>query len=353
MPGYDPRICWVPERNFCMNIIRDAILTGYTSFNVEAGCQLLLVAESVDDVVDICTRYPNFMVLGKGTNILPVGKISRPILRIAFDGIEVVSESDACIAIRVAAGTVWHSFVTHAMESCWYGLEALALIPGTVGAAPVQNIGAYGSEQEQFVEQVEVLDRQTGRLEVFSKHDCKFAYRSSIFNAECRERYVVLYIIYNLSKNPFINPLYPDVQQWLDTAGITKPSPRDVYNAVVNIRMQKLPDPNVIGNAGSFFKNPVLSEQAAEDLLRRFPDLPTWRQPNGTVKIAAAYLIDRCGWKGYRIGDAGVHDRQPLVLVNYGTATGTEILQLADQIAGSVESTFGVTLEREVTVWEP
>jgi UDP-N-acetylmuramate dehydrogenase len=227
----------------------------------------------------------------------------------------------------------------------------MALIPGTIGAAPMQNIGAYGVEQASCFVSCDALDVVTGEISTYTNEVCAFGYRESVFKHALRDRAVILSVTYRLQRKPKIVTSYRDVAEELQRNNILEPTVHDVYTTVVAIRRRKLPDPVEIGNAGSFFKNPVVSRAVYDAVAAQYPDVPHYAQQDGTVKLPAAWLIDTCGWKGYRSGDAGVHARQALVLVNYGTATGAEILDIATRIQSDVRERFGIALEREVNVW--
>ena len=231
------------------------------------------------------------------------------------------------------------------------GVENLSLIPGTVGAGPIQNIGAYGVELKDTLQEVEALNIHTGELKVFSNSDCKFGYRDSIFKGEQKGNYVIVAVTFKLNKNPKkINASYGTISKELEIMGVMNPGIADVSKAVINIRSSKLPDPDKIGNAGSFFKNPVISNSVFEEIKQQFPDIVSFHAHEGHTKLAAGWLIEQCGWKGKRIGDAGVHKDQALVLVNYGDATGKEIYDLSTKVIEAVKTKFGVTLEREVNL---
>ncbi|MBC8125302.1 MAG: UDP-N-acetylmuramate dehydrogenase, partial [Candidatus Kapabacteria bacterium] len=248
-------------------------------------------------------------------------------------------------------GENWHSMVQWTVQSGWGGLENLALIPGTVGAAPTQNIGAYGTEQSACFVELQALDVNTGAERTFTKDECEFGYRESVFKRELRDRMIITSVTYQLATTPIVNVSYRDVTDELHAQSVTEPHVADVFEAVVAIRQRKLPDPRVIGNAGSFFKNPVVDAVTYNRLVAVYPTIPSYPQNDGTYKLAAAWLIDQCGWKGYRSGDAGVHDRQALVLVNHGNAIGSQILELSMRIQHQVQDRFGVDLEREINVW--
>lgn len=265
-------------------------------------------------------------------------------------GIEVVEETDEEIILRVGAGEVWHDFVMYCVANNYAGLENLSLIPGTVGASPMQNIGAYGVEVKDVILNVETMHLKDLTIKNFSNETCEFDYRSSVFKTSQKGKYFITAVIFKLSKKPKINSSYGAIEDELKKMGVVHPSIQDVSKAVINIRQSKLPDPKEIGNSGSFFKNPVVDLEKKEELLHRYPSIPYYPQKDGTFKIAAGWLIEACGWKGKRIDDFGVHSKQALVLVNYGGASGTQIYNLSEDIIASVRNTFGIELEREVNI---
>ena len=289
-------------------------------------------------------------ILGGGSNIVPTSDVSGLVIAMSIRERSVCVDGDV-VHVRLGAGEVWHDVVEWTVQQGWGGMENMALIPGTVGAAPMQNIGAYGVEQASIFEECEAFDRTTGKRVRFSAQDCAFGYRESVFKHEHRDRMIITSVTYRLRTQPTVNTSYRDVSEELAAKAVSEPTPLDVMNAVVAVRRRKLPDPAVIGNTGSFFKNPVVASDVAERVRSTNPEAPMYPQPDGSVKLAAAWLIDTCGWKGARHGDAGVHDRQALVLVNHGTASGGEILALASAIQQSVQERFGIALEREVNVW--
>jgi len=329
-----------------VNIREHVDLAPYTTFGVSANCERLITVTSVEELQGALREHPAARILGGGSNVLVTRDIDVPVIRIAITGID---QQDG--AVRVGAGEQWHGFVQWCVEHDLGGLENLALIPGTVGAAPMQNIGAYGVEQERCFVALEAVDRLTGNLMTFTKDDCLFGYRTSIFKTAMRDRAVITSVVYRLSHPPHhLVTSYKDVAEELSHhhAPLTI---RDVFDAVVAIRTRKLPDPREIGNGGSFFKNPVLSAEDYASLIAQHGEVPHYPQDDGSVKVPAAWLIDQCGWKGKRVGHAGVHDRQALVLVNHGGATGSEVLTLALQIKDSVHARFGIELEAEVNLW--
>ncbi|MFN9150086.1 MAG: UDP-N-acetylmuramate dehydrogenase [Bacteroidota bacterium] len=289
-------------------------------------------------------------ILGGGSNIVPTSDVDGLVISMRIRERSTCVDGDI-VHVRLGAGEVWHDVVEWTVNQGWGGMENMALIPGTVGAAPMQNIGAYGVEQASIFEECEALDRETGKIVRFLPQDCAFGYRESVFKHEHRDRMIITSVTYRLSTKPTVNTTYRDVSEELALMSVTEPTIMDVMNAVVSVRRRKLPDPAVIGNTGSFFKNPIVDAAVAERLRSEYPEAPSYPQSDGRVKLAAAWLIDQCGWKGARRGDAGVHDRQALVLVNHGAASGDEILSLASAIQSSVLERFGISLEREVNVW--
>jgi UDP-N-acetylmuramate dehydrogenase len=290
------------------------------------------------------------LVLGGGSNLLLTGDFPGLAMRVESRGIELVAADASAHVVRVAAGESWHGFVMHALSSGWAGLENLALIPGTVGAAPVQNIGAYGVELDSLFESLSALDVRTGAVVSMARADCGFAYRDSIFKRGARDRYVILDVTFRLPRRGKPETGYADVRKWLDARGIAAPAAKDVADAVIAIRSEKLPDPTVLGNAGSFFKNPLVSAAQFARLAQGFPGIVGYPQPDGAVKLAAGWLIDRAGWKGRHIGGAAVYERQALVLVNRGGATPADVIALARGIQADVRARYGIELENE-PVW--
>jgi UDP-N-acetylmuramate dehydrogenase len=266
-------------------------------------------------------------------------------------GIEVFLENEDDIVIRVGGGVVWHSLVIWTVEHGLGGLENLSLIPGTVGASPIQNIGAYGVELKDVFHSLEAIDLKTGEHRVFHKKECEFGYRDSIFKRELMGKYCITHVYFQLHKEPVLHTGYGDIQRILAEMEVGNPTIQDVSNAVIYIRQSKLPDPAIIGNAGSFFKNPELEQADFQQFIEKFPTAPNYPQTDGRVKVPAGWLIEQAGWKGYRVGDAGCHSKQALVLVNYGTANGAEILDLAKKIQDSVLEKFGVNISPEVNIW--
>lgn len=276
--------------------------------------------------------------------------IAGLVTHIEIGGIEIVEETETHLDVMVGAGVNWHEFVMHCVGKGWAGIENLSLIPGNVGASPMQNIGAYGVEVKDLITSVSAVERSSGEVKTFEANDCEFGYRTSIFKTSARNQYVITNVGYRLSKTPKINTSYGAIEQELEQMGVKDPGISEVSQAVINIRSSKLPDPKKLGNAGSFFKNPIVSAEKCKALQEVYPDVPNYAQPDGTYKIAAGWLIEQCGWKGKRVGNTGAHATQSLVLVNYGNATGQEIYSLSEEILQSVNTRFGITLEREVNI---
>ncbi len=288
-------------------------------------------------------------IIGGGSNLLLTRDIDEPVLHIAPRGIRVIEEDAESALVEAMAGETWHSFVLWTLDRGLFGLENLSLIPGYVGAAPVQNIGAYGVEVKETCERVVAVDLQTGELKTFSREACAFGYRDSVFKHLERDRFAITRVCFRLSKQFTARASYGDIQSELAAMHVSTPTAQDISNAVIVIRTRKLPDPAVIGNAGSFFKNPVISLADADVLSAAHPTMPRYPAPNG-VKIAAGWLIEQAGWKGRRIGAAGVHEKHALVLVNHGGATGAQLWQLAQAIQNDVLAKFGIALEAEPRV---
>ncbi len=292
-------------------------------------------------------------VLGGGSNILFLDHPSQPILKVSIKGKEIIDERSDFVKINIGAGENWHQVVTWAVENDFGGIENLALIPGTVGAAPIQNIGAYGVELEQVFESLELFDMRDGTFKTFDHRACKFGYRDSIFKQELKGQVVVTDVTLKLTlKKHYIEDSYSSLQSYLSEKGIENPSIKDIYKAVIDIRTSKLPDPKLIGNAGSFFKNPVVSSKQFELLHDRYQEMPFYRLNDEEVKIPAGWLIEKTGWKGKRVGDVGTYENQALVIVNHGKATGSEILNFSKKIQQAVLSEFGIELVPEVNIVE-
>ncbi|NWD87783.1 UDP-N-acetylmuramate dehydrogenase [Pseudomonas sp. K5002] len=325
-------------------------LKPFNSFGIDVRARLFAEAHNDADVREAlaCAAKQQLplLVIGGGSNLLLTQDIDALVLRMASQGIRVLHDDGVQVVVEAEAGEAWHPFVLWTLAQGFSGLENLSLIPGTVGAAPMQNIGAYGVEIKDVFSGLTALDRQTGELRDFSLAECNFAYRDSLFKHEVG-RWLILRVRFALSRAVHLKLEYGPVRQRLTEQGIAQATPSDVSRAICSIRSEKLPDPAVLGNAGSFFKNPLVSQALAAELQRQYPDLVAYPQADGQMKLAAGWLIDKAGWKGFRDGDAGVHRLQALVLVNYGAASGQDIAGLALRIQQDIEKRFKVVLEIE------
>lgn len=333
-----------------MELINNAPLKAFTTFGVEATCDHLYRVEDFEEIKLAVQYLEKPLILGGGSNILPIGDIHRNVLRIEIKGIDILEDGPEPL-VAVAAGEVWHDFVIWALRNDLGGVENLSLIPGTMGAAPMQNIGAYGVELESVFHSLQAVEIGTGKVASFFKEECKFGYRESIFKKAARDKYVITGVNLKLTRDHKLNTSYGAIQDILNEEGIHHPTIHDISNTVIGIRRSKLPDPAVIGNAGSFFKNPVIPADQFEKLKASHPEVPGYPAEAGFVKVPAGWLIEHCGWKGKQIGKAGCYEKQALVLVNLGGASGQEVWALALEIISSVEEKFQVVLSPEVNLW--
>lgn len=336
-----------------MNIQEHVSLRPYNTFGIDVKARYFAEVTSIEELRWVLQQnsYPDKLILGGGSNMLLTGDLDLLVILISLKGKEVVSSDKTHNEIRVMAGENWHELVLWTLEHNLGGLENLSLIPGSVGSAPIQNIGAYGVELKDHFVCCELMDMATQTLHTFSLEDCKFGYRDSYFKQEGKGKYVITSVTFRLtSKNHDLRTGYGTIAAELEKAKVLHPTIQDISSAVIRIRQQKLPDPAILGNSGSFFKNPVVSKKTFEKLQQSHPDIPFYKVGEDEIKIPAAWLIDSCGFKGLRQGDAGVHEHQALVLVNYGNATGAEILSLAQQIQEKVKNTFGIAIVPEVNV---
>jgi UDP-N-acetylmuramate dehydrogenase len=333
-------------------IFKNISLKSYNTFGLNYTAEFLISVKSESELVQILkdkgyVKKP-IMILGGGSNLLFTGNFHGTIIRPEIGGMHIDEENSDSVLVSSGAGVNWDSLVEWTVDHGFWGLENLSLIPGTVGASPVQNIGAYGVEVKDLISKVKTICISDGSTRIFSNNECEFGYRSSIFKNKLKGKYLITNVYFNLTNNPSIKPDYGSLN--LETEKTGEVTLKNIRQAVINIRKSKLPDPEIIGNAGSFFKNPVVCNSIAGSLKKEYPGLPVYEDPSGGIKLAAGWLIDQCGWKGKRIGDAGVHDKQALVLVNYGKATGKEIFDLSEKIKKSVSEKFSIELEREVEV---
>ncbi|NIJ55968.1 UDP-N-acetylmuramate dehydrogenase [Dyadobacter arcticus] len=335
-----------------MQIQTNFSLRDYNTFGLEAIAQYFVEVQSAEELTKILLdpewRNTGKFILGGGSNVLFTRDIQALVIHPNIKGIFTVKEDDSFVWLKVGGGEVWHELVIYCVDHHYGGVENLSLIPGTVGAAPMQNIGAYGVEIKDVLESVEAVRISNGEKRIFSKEECHFGYRESIFKNEIKDQYVITGATFILNKNPVLNVAYGDVQKTLLEMNVSKPSIRDVSEAIVKIRKSKLPDPALIGNAGSFFKNPEILVGQYNMLKQTFPEMPGYPAPNDKIKVPAGWLIEQAGWKGYRDGAIGVHEKQALVLVNYGGATGYEIKKLSEKVQNSIEAKFGIRLGLEV-----
>jgi len=334
-----------------LELLNNASLKPFVTFGVEASCDHLYRVQDLEELKLAAQFLENPLVLGGGSNVLPIGEIHRNVLRMELKGMDILKEEGPDVLVQVAAGEIWHEVVMWAVEHDFGGIENLSLIPGTIGASPIQNIGAYGVELVSVFESLEAVEIGTGLVRVFLKKECKFGYRDSVFKSEVKGKYIITSVTLRLKREYEVNTTYGSIKEVLLHKGIEHPTIRDVSNAVIEIRQSKLPDPKVIGNAGSFFKNPIIPTSQFITIRELFPDLPGFPDPSGHTKVPAGWLIEKADWKGKRFGDAGSYEKQSLVLVNYGNASGVEIWDLAEKIIVSVEDLFGIKLSPEVNLW--
>lgn len=337
-----------------MNISENYSLKKLNTFQVNAQAKYFSAIHSVADLrelqqSDVYTRERK-LILGGGSNILFTKDFDGLIIKNNLNGINIAKENSEHVWLKIGSGENWHSLVMTCLENKWYGLENLSLIPGTVGAAPVQNIGAYGVELKEFFEQLTAIDLDDGSERTFEKADCDFGYRKSVFKTRYKGRFFIAEVVLKLRKQPSTNISYGAIKNYFDENAIADITPEAVSKAVVAIRQSKLPDPEETGNGGSFFKNPIVHKADFEALQRSFPDIPHFPEDKNAVKVPAAWLIEKCGWKGKKHGNAGVHHRQALVLINRGNAAGKEIAALSEEIQKTVSEKFHIKLEPEVNI---
>ena len=341
-----------------MNFQENFSLKKYNTFGIEAMAKYFATFKNVAELGE-CVEFvkssalsskPAVLILGGGSNILFTKNYDGVVLKNEIAGIQQVDEDEDFVYIKAGAGESWHQLVLYCVKQNLGGVENLSLIPGSVGASPMQNIGAYGVETKDVFHSLEAYHLQEQKIVNFGIADCEFGYRESVFKGKYKNEFVITNVTFRLNKNPLVNTSYGAITQELDRMGVSTPTIQNVSQAIINIRQGKLPDPARIGNAGSFFKNPEIANAAFLKLQEKFPAIIGYDLRNGKTKLAAGWLIEKCGWKGYREGDAGCNDKQSLVLVNFGKATGDEIFALSDKIIRSVKERFGVELVREVNV---
>jgi len=327
-------------------------LRPFNTFGIEVFAKRFATFSSVDELKALLEQRQEdeLLFLGGGSNVLFTKNFDGFVLRNEIKGIHVIKEDEESAVLKVGAGEVWHDFVLHCVENNFGGVENLSLIPGSVGASPMQNIGAYGVEIKDVFVSLEALHIESGEIHSFDKEACEFGYRESVFKRRLKNQYVITSVTYKLTKQHSINSSYGAIESELEKMGVTHPTIKDISNAVIAIRSSKLPNPAEIGNAGSFFKNPIVTKETLDNIQANYENVPNYPAPNGKVKLAAGWLIDQAGWKGKTFGNFGVHKMQALVLVNYSDAKGSEIYNLSSEIITDIHARYGVKLEREVNI---
>lgn len=329
-------------------------LKPYNTFGIEVWCSYFTEINSEVDFLELIKNdiYKNNrkLIIGGGSNILFTKNFEGIVIKNNLKGISIVSETTENVIVSAMAGEIWHDFVIWCIDKHYSGLENLSLIPGCVGASPMQNIGAYGVEIKDVFYNLEALDIETGIRRIFNLEECKFGYRESIFKHELNNKFLITSVSFKLKKKLELNTSYGAINDELLKMGVVTPNIKDVSNAVINIRQSKLPDPKITGNAGSFFKNPEVSEENYLQLKQKYPNLVAYPLANGKYKLAAGWLIEQCGLKGFELNGAAVHDKQALVLINKNNCNGNSIYELSTYVLQKVFNTFGVTLEREVNI---
>lgn len=337
-----------------MQVQQNISLKKFNSFGIDVSAAHFACFRNQEELASLLTETGNrksLLVLGGGSNILFTRNVDGWVLKNEIKGISRIAEDETYYYIKAGAGENWHGFVLHCIENGYAGVENLALIPGSVGASPMQNIGAYGVEIKDVFHSLEAFHIADKKLHQFSNADCGFGYRESVFKRAFKNQFIITSVTYRLRKNPVYNVSYGAITQELEAMQVKELSIQDIAKAVMNIRRSKLPDPAQIGNAGSFFKNPEIDLVHFEKLKLEFPGIVGYPVNNNRIKLAAGWLIEQCGWKGYRKGDAGCHSKQALVLVNFGNADGAAIYELSEAILQSVKNKFAVDLEREVNIY--
>lgn len=337
-----------------MKIQSDYSLKAFNTFGIDVKAKLFVRFSSVQELQELLQmpelRQEEKLVLGGGSNVLFTKDFDGVVMRNEIKGIKVLRQDEEHVYVKVGSGEVWHEFVMHTLEHNWGGLENLSLIPGSVGAAPLQNIGAYGVELKDAFYELEAVELNTGEVHTFDNATCQFGYRESVFKNKLKGQYIVTSVTFRLNRKHQVNTSYGAIQTTLKEMQVQQPTIQDVSAAVCHIRSTKLPNPKEIGNAGSFFKNPEIPVDQFENLKAQFPDIPSYPVSATMVKVPAGWLIEQCGWKGKVIENYGVHKNQALVLVNYGGAKGDQVRQLAFDIIDSVEQKFGIRLHPEVNI---
>lgn len=335
-----------------MQIQQNISLKQFNTFGIDVSARYFSAFKNDDELAELLTPNSQIktLVLGGGSNILFTKNFDGIVLKNDIKGVELIKEDMHYLYVKAGAGENWHQFVQYCLQRNWQGIENLSMIPGNVGASPMQNIGAYGVELKDVFYELEAFHIKERKVRAFSVNDCAFGYRESVFKNKFKDQFVILNVTFRLNKVPKYNTSYGAIEEELAQMGVNEITAKNISLAVMNIRSSKLPDPAKIGNAGSFFKNPYVTAARFDELKRNFPSIVGHVNADNTVKLAAAWLIEECGWKGFRKGDAGCHAQQALVLVNYGNANGKEIYDLSQEILHSVQKKFGLRLETEVNV---
>ncbi|NOU60919.1 UDP-N-acetylmuramate dehydrogenase [Marinifilum caeruleilacunae] len=332
------------------HLLENISLKKYNTFGIEATARYFFEFEQEEEILEFLKENniadTQYLILGGGSNLLFTEDFNGLVLHPNITGIELLDEDEESVLLRVGCNEEWDEFVEWAVENQLYGIENLSLIPGTIGASPVQNIGAYGVEVKEVIENVEAISIETKEPVIFSNAHCEFAYRNSVFKNEYKNLFIITHVQFRLKKKAELKLQYGAIQKEMEAYG--EINLKNLRKAIIKIRESKLPDPEEIGNAGSFFKNPIVDKEKADKLKSQYENMPTYEISDMETKLAAGWLIEQCDWKGKRFGDAGVHKDQALVLVNYGNAKGNDILKLANDIRKSVLIKFGVKLEMEV-----
>ncbi len=335
-----------------MEILKNTSLKEFNTFGIDVQAEKLISFTSTNELAQALeeTNQNQLMILGGGSNVLFMNDISGTVLHNQKKGISIIEQNEHHVWVEAGAGIGWHEFVLHCIENNWAGVENLSLIPGNVGAAPMQNIGAYGVEIKNAFHELKAMEIKTGTSRTFSNKECEFGYRESVFKRSLKGQFIITSVTFRLNKTPEFHTSYGAITSELERLNIQELSIQAISKAVISIRKSKLPDPTVTGNAGSFFKNPVVPISKVEELKKEYPELASYPIDEKSAKIAAGWLIDQAGWKGKTFGNYGVHPKQALVLVNYGGASGQNIYDLSTEILQDIHTKFGVKLEREVNV---
>lgn len=334
-----------------MNIQSNFSLKKHNTFGINALAKQFIAIHTIEELATLLQNEKDIFILGGGSNMLLTKDINKLVVHIDLKGIEVIDKNEEYTYIKANAGENWHEFVLYCIKNNYGGIENLSLIPGNVGTTPIQNIGAYGVEIKDVFFSCEAMEIETQKLIIFDKNSCQFGYRESIFKNELKNQYIITSVTFKLTnKNHKLNTSYGAIETELANQNITTPTIKDVSNAVISIRKSKLPDPKELGNSGSFFKNPIISKEKYSKIALLFPDMPHYNISDSEVKVPAGWLIEQAGFKGKRFGDAGIHKNQALVLVNYGNATGSEILAVSKDIQNTILNKFGILIEAEVNI---